>query len=84
MSDCARRSYTEVDAIAAGAKSGRPNFRCQWCGDWHLGTDPGPVAPCWRCGTVVTIPDRGTPVDAATGWLHDDKRCRYHLALAAS
>ena len=75
MSECIRKVYTEAAARTIEARGGSV-FRCQWDGDWHTGKDPGPVAPCWRCGTLVTIPERGTPVDAARGWLHNERRCR--------
>jgi hypothetical protein len=75
MTECVRKPYTEAGARARGERTGKGSFQCQWCGDWHTGTDPGPVAPCWRCGTLVTIPERGTPLDAACGWLHDARRC---------
>lgn len=72
MTPCLRRPYSP----AAAAGKGNAYFRCQWCGDYHRGVDPGPVAPCWRCGTLVTIPERGTPLDAARGWLHDERHCQ--------
>ena len=75
MSECLRRPYSEAVARLQAAKTGRPCFQCQWCSDWHLGADPGRVAPCARCGTLVTVPRRGSPVDAARGWLHDARRC---------
>lgn len=71
---CIRKPYPEAVARAKGVTKGY--FRCQWCGDWHTGKDPGPVAPCARCGTLVTIPERGTPFDAARGWFHDAKHCQ--------
>jgi hypothetical protein len=74
LSECVRKAYSEAAARTIAGRGG-PVFRCQWDGDWHLGTDPGPVAPCWRCGTLITIPERGTPLDAARGWLHNARRC---------
>jgi hypothetical protein len=76
MTECLRKPYAESAARERGEQTGKGSFRCQWCGDWHLGVDPGPVAPCWRCATLITIPERGTPLDAARGWLHDARRCR--------
>ena len=75
MAECLRRPYTETDARERGARMGRPWFHCFHCGDWHVGIDPGRVAPCALCGTLVTIPERGSPRDAARGWLHDAKLC---------
>lgn len=75
MSECVRRPYSEAGARTRADHQGRTFFKCSWCGDWHVGTDPGPVAPCAMCGTLVTIPQRGSPTDAARGWLHDAKRC---------
>ena len=75
MTECLRRPYSQASAEYMAAVHGRSVFRCQWDGDWHVGTDPGPVAPCWRCGVLVTIPPHGTPADAARGWLHDERRC---------
>ena len=82
MSECIRKAYPERVAREIGERTGKGAFRCAWCGNWHTGSDPGPVAPCWRCGTLVTIPERGSPVDAARGWLHDSRRCSRTAAIA--
>jgi hypothetical protein len=76
MTTCQRKAYYHEDAAAnAAAKADKGYFRCAWCGDWHTGWDPGPVAPCYRCGTLITIPERGTPKDAARGWAHHRDNC---------
>jgi hypothetical protein len=73
---CIRKIHSEAGARAAAEKSGKGYFRCAWCRNWHTGDDPGPVEPCWRCGTLVTIPrDGSTPRDAARGWFHAGQKC---------
>jgi len=73
---CLRRSYSQSSALHMSETFGRTVFQCDYCGNWHTGRDPGPVAPCVMCGTLVTVPLRGLPADAARGWLHDTARCR--------
>jgi len=72
---CLRRPYSEAAARRMSETFGKAVFRCQWDGNFHTGIDPGAVAPCWRCGVLVTIPERGTPSDAARGWAHTGPRC---------